>query len=277
MKYPLTEHAKKCAGGWVDRCPAHDDKSPSLSVCETSDGKLLLHCFAGCSFEEIIKAAGLTGDHFVGSNVPSIKYDKADAARDLNKRVTHAKDIWRETIQLADSLGQTYLNSRDIECWSDDIRFHPNLYYSPTKSPAPAMVCAVRCRKRFVGIHRTFLDQDGNKLSKMMLGDCKGGAVHLGGTGGPLIISEGIENGLAIRQMLTSKEGTFLAAMSATNLGSLKLPPAPATLVIAADDDQTGKLEALKLGERAAGLGWRASTMLPPPPGDWNDYLRRGD
>lgn len=56
MKYPLTKYAKKCADGWVDRCPAHDDRSPFLSVKETSDGKLLLHCFTGCSFDEIIKA-----------------------------------------------------------------------------------------------------------------------------------------------------------------------------------------------------------------------------
>ena len=167
--------------------------------------------------------------------------------------------------------------NRGIECWSDDIRFHPNLYFSQTKSQAPAMVCAIRRDKQFVGIHRTFLDQTGNKLCKMMLGDCKGGAIHLGGTGNPLTVSEGIENGLSVKQMLSSNHGTFLAAMSATNLGSLKLPLEPQTLIIAADDDQTGKVEALKLGERASGLGWKASTLFPPSPGDWNDYLQRGD
>jgi phage/plasmid primase-like uncharacterized protein len=77
--------------------------------------------------------------------------------------------------------------------------------------------------------------------------------------------------------MLSSNHGTFMAAMSETNLGSFKLPPQPATLIIVADDDQTGMLEALKLGERAAGLGWTASTLPPPSPGDWNDYLQRGD
>tara|TARA_B110000285_G_C14551590_1_gene349462 strand:- start:161 stop:412 length:252 start_codon:yes stop_codon:yes gene_type:complete len=83
----------------------------------------------------------------------------------------------------------------------------------------------------------------------MMLGDCKGGAIHLGGTGNPLTVSEEIENGLSVKQMLSSNHGTFLAAMSATNLGNLKLPLEPQTLIIAADDDQTGKIEALKLGE----------------------------
>ena len=110
-----------------------------------------------------------------------------------------------------------------------------------------------------------------------MLGDCKGGAVYLGGSGEPLTVSEGVENGLAVKQVLSSNHGTFMAAMSATNLGSFKLPSQTATLIIAVDDDQTGKLEAMKLGERAAGLGWKASTLLPPGPGDWNDYLQRGD
>tara|TARA_B110000971_G_C19892084_1_gene445844 strand:+ start:271 stop:582 length:312 start_codon:yes stop_codon:yes gene_type:complete len=31
MQYPLTEYAQKCAGGWIDRCPAHDDHRTSLA------------------------------------------------------------------------------------------------------------------------------------------------------------------------------------------------------------------------------------------------------
>lgn len=277
MQYPLTEYAQKCAGGWIDRCPAHDDQSPSLSIKETPEGKLLLYCFAGCSFDEIIHATALQNSNFRDQNAYRPKYDTAKAAFDLKQRVSKARDIWQETEILAGTLAEAYLATRGIEYWSEDIRFHPNLYFSQKKSQGPAMVCAIRRDKQFVGVHRTFLDQAGNKLCKMMLGDCKGGAVHLGGTGNPLTVSEGIENGLSVKQMLSSKHGTFLAAMSATNLGSLKLPLEPQTLIIAADDDQTGKLEAMKLGERASGLGWKASTLLPPGPGDWNDYLQRGD
>lgn len=42
------------------RCPAHADRSPSLSVAEGRDGRVLVHCFAGCSVEEVCRALGLT-------------------------------------------------------------------------------------------------------------------------------------------------------------------------------------------------------------------------
>lgn len=41
------------------RCPAHDDNGPSLTIRETEDGKVLVHCFSGCSVHEIVSAIGL--------------------------------------------------------------------------------------------------------------------------------------------------------------------------------------------------------------------------
>lgn len=46
-------------GCWIARCPAHEDRTPSLSVRETQDGTILLHCFAGCSPADILAAVGL--------------------------------------------------------------------------------------------------------------------------------------------------------------------------------------------------------------------------
>lgn len=46
-------------GQWLCRCPAHDDRSPSLSVKEGDDGRVLLHCFAGCGASEILDSVGL--------------------------------------------------------------------------------------------------------------------------------------------------------------------------------------------------------------------------
>ena len=46
-------------GKWVARCPAHDDRSPSLAIRETTDGTILLRCFAGCAAFEVVNAIGL--------------------------------------------------------------------------------------------------------------------------------------------------------------------------------------------------------------------------
>ena len=48
--------ASPSGGGYSCLCPAHDDHSPSLSISLGNDGKLLLKCFVGCSFEDIIQA-----------------------------------------------------------------------------------------------------------------------------------------------------------------------------------------------------------------------------
>lgn len=41
------------------RCPAHADRNPSLSVRLCDDGRVLLHCFAGCEPAGIVRALGL--------------------------------------------------------------------------------------------------------------------------------------------------------------------------------------------------------------------------
>ena len=47
-------------GKYVARCPAHEDRSPSLAITECSDGRILVHCFAGCEIEDVLDSVGLT-------------------------------------------------------------------------------------------------------------------------------------------------------------------------------------------------------------------------
>ncbi len=52
-------------GRWIARCPAHDDRSPSLSIRELPDGRTLIHCHAGCAPGDVVAAVGLRmGDLF---------------------------------------------------------------------------------------------------------------------------------------------------------------------------------------------------------------------
>lgn len=46
-------------GRYLARCPAHEDKSPSLTLRELDDGRVLAHCFSGCDIHEILSATGL--------------------------------------------------------------------------------------------------------------------------------------------------------------------------------------------------------------------------
>ena len=47
-------------GRWIACCPSHNDKSPSLSIRETDDGRILLHDFAGCDTASVLAALGLS-------------------------------------------------------------------------------------------------------------------------------------------------------------------------------------------------------------------------
>lgn len=49
-------------GRYLAKCPAHEDNSPSLSIREMPDGRVLVHCFAQCPVEDVLAAVGLTFD-----------------------------------------------------------------------------------------------------------------------------------------------------------------------------------------------------------------------
>ena len=53
------DRPRKSGKGYTCRCPAHEDRGPSLSVTEASDGRVLLHCFAGCDTIDVLQAIGL--------------------------------------------------------------------------------------------------------------------------------------------------------------------------------------------------------------------------
>lgn len=50
---PRGDHQKSA------RCPAHDDRSPSLAISEGEDGRVIVHCHAGCSLDAILSSLGL--------------------------------------------------------------------------------------------------------------------------------------------------------------------------------------------------------------------------
>lgn len=54
------DHARPVGRGrWIARCPAHTDRTPSLSVTEGDDGRVLIYCHAECDPHAIVDAVGL--------------------------------------------------------------------------------------------------------------------------------------------------------------------------------------------------------------------------
>lgn len=57
---------------WVACCPAHEDKHPSMTIRDV-DGKVLLHCFAGCAPDAILGAIGLQFTDLFADPLPNSK------------------------------------------------------------------------------------------------------------------------------------------------------------------------------------------------------------
>lgn len=55
----LSKVKRTGSNNWLACCPAHEDRSPSLTIHAVDDGRILVKCFAGCSFEEIVNAVGV--------------------------------------------------------------------------------------------------------------------------------------------------------------------------------------------------------------------------
>ena len=95
-----TLHGRKSGEGWVARCPVHNDQNPSLSLRDT-DGKVLVHCHAGCeqiAVVEALKALGLWQE----SEPPQSRrivaeYNYTDEAGELLYQVvrTHPKGFFQ--------------------------------------------------------------------------------------------------------------------------------------------------------------------------------------
>jgi hypothetical protein len=79
-------------GQWTAICPSHDDKSPSLSVREAEDGRVLVHCFGGCDIQSVLGAVGLDMSDLFPERV-----DRSDPSKPLKslKPAFYASDLLR--------------------------------------------------------------------------------------------------------------------------------------------------------------------------------------
>lgn len=270
--------------GGVCFCPAHQNtRTPALSVTEADDGRLLLHCHAGCEFADILAALrfrGLEGGDFRPPEPAQIERRRREDELARMGKAAKAKAIWEAAQPIAGTLAETYLRHRDIRiAIPDTLRFHPRLWHRNSETYQPGMVARVDGGDGFA-IHRTFLHPSGrgktsSDPAKMMLGEVLGGGVRVATGEGPLVVAEGIETALSIAELLPD-HGPVWATLSTSGMRMFRLPPWGGRLVLAIDADEAGISAGNALGERARDAGWTITVAKPDRDGDdWNAVLSR--
>jgi hypothetical protein len=161
------------------------------------------------------------------------------------KRVKLAKEIWNacKHYPFISSLGDQYLQSRGLNSITEtNVRFHPSIFYHPTKSVMGAIIFRVSKEpaSEITAIHRIFISPTGEKAEietpKMALGPIQGNAIWFGTPGDTLVIAEGPEEALTYRSIYD-----FVAcSVYATNFHSLAIPNYVNHLLLAPDGDQAG-------------------------------------
>lgn len=274
--------ARRAGSGWTCRCPAHQDRKPSLSIRDTDDGKSLVYCHAGCNQERVIAALrsrGLWERHshqrFERPAPRLVGNDRSD--RDDTKRTEAALAMWRSATPVDDSPVETYLGSRGLKIpLPTTLRFHSALQH-PSGNSWPAMIALVTrgTDNAPLAVHRTFLTRDGSGKApvdpqKMMLGPCRGGAVRLGVLDEVLMAGEGIETCLAAMQA-TGRPAW--AALSTSGLRALDIPDTVREVIVLADGDDPGEVAAQDCARRWKREGRSVRVARPPRGSDFNDLL----
>lgn len=271
---------KKNRTGWTAHCPAHDDRTPSLSIRLAEDGKILVHCHAGCQQLDVVAALKARKLWTEGSRPyrslsrfeprPIVELDQAE-------RRKSALAIWEATTPAEGTLVEAYLAARGIGIPPpSSLRFHRGLKHS-SAGRWPAMVALVTNAQDGtpLAIHRTFLGRDSAgkapvEPQKMMLGPCRGGVVRLAEPGDVLMVGEGIETCLAA---MHATGHAAWAALSTSGLRSLDLPKDWRDVIVLADGDEAGEAAARDCAGRWNHNGRRVRIARPPLGMDFNDML----
>lgn len=270
---------RRTGATWLACCPAHDDREPSLAIRDGDDGRVLVHCHAGCDQRDVIDILRRHGLWTPADSAPaSGPTVTATPDADVAKRIEAAMRIWDASHDPRGTLVATYLASRGLDLpLSGGLRFHTALKHT-TGTVWPAMVALVtNVAHERVGIHRTFLARDGSgkapvSPARMSLGPIRGGAVRLAPVAKKILVGEGVETTLSVMQK-TGVPGW--AALSTSGLKTLILPGLVDEVVILADADPPGEAAARDASARWTREG-RQVRIARPITGynDFNDMLR---
>ncbi len=265
--------------------PNHSHKDRSVSLAETEEGRILIHCFSPKDDWRDVRRAladlGVLDDEpppaapGARRSRPCIATQPAD-----EERIARAERIWNESQSLRHSIAETYLRRRSISLGllaSPALRLHPRMTSLDDRAKRAALVVSITdaggvCQ----GVQVTLLSAQGATRAavatpRRVIGKLIGGAVRLAEPDDELAIGEGVET------MLSASEVFGLpawAALSADNLSRIAIAAPIRRLVIAADNDDAGMGAAEIVRARMSGQTIVEIERAPSGFNDWNDWAR---
>jgi hypothetical protein len=206
---------RRSGRSFVCRCPAHEDRSPSLSITE-GERAPLLKCFAGCDSRAVIAALerrGLWPATRLAVRVrPPLR--KRPVAPPDQRREHFVRTLWEEACDPFDTPAHDYLLRRGLGLDNDlrrrVVRYHPRCPWEDRR--VPALLAAFRRiedpadHAAPAALLRIAITSDGKKAfgadSKKMLGPVAGCVIKLDRDEDVTLavgLAEGLETGLAVR------------------------------------------------------------------------------
>lgn len=259
---------KEGRGSWFcSQCDPH-----------SGDGWALVQNVLGISFKEALEEVGKIVGTIEISNIP--KKEKP-ATREYLRGIFESSEPAKE-----ENLIGHYLKGRGLHTIPEKLLLTKTCYEPETKKKQAAMLAVFRLADgEAVTMHRTYLDQEGNKLPiekpKKILPPLKkmtGGAVQLFPIeeGDTLAVTEGIETAIAVHE---DTDLPVWAALSSTLLEGFEPPKTVKHVAIFGDNDKNfaGQKAAMVLANRLSiknKIG--VDVFIPAKPGDdWLDDLNR--
>lgn len=269
----LRSLVRRLGGTWsgdtaMCACPAHADKTPSLSIRQGDRG-ILVTCHAGCDASDVLRELSRI------ERLPDFRRVAIEKARSGPGDAYMA--IWRAANAIEGTIAERYIrDTRGIWAPLSDVRFHPRC---PRGQGAfarfePALLVAMRKLGEIAAIQRIFLDP-GTATSTEKL--CLGQAIGAAWTNGPPARTIGLCEGFETAAAYMSLTGIQAwATMGAKRFHQLTIPSDVETLILLADNDTEGRRARDRAWEAYKRPGLSIETEWPPGGmNDWAQLLKR--
>ncbi len=253
----------------------------------------------GVSFKEALtqlaKDGGILANNKI-NNTPIITQNKQINDDSNDKKIAYARDIYRKTISIHGTPAEKYLQNRGIEGeLPSNFRYTPNAIHPDTKKPTHALIVPIKNKQNEVtGIVRIFLNKDGTKINKTIVGEgnqpfqavtkanlgtMKRAAVKIqtNPSSNTIWVAEGIETALSISKAKPNE--TVLASLSVSQLKHIPMGSETQKVIICADNDgnnPNSRKALISAVDHHLASGKRVFIAMPtgPEKADFNDLLR---